>query len=51
MPFTPSVSSKVTIKNENCKGVLYFLLCAGFALGETTNPSNGNATTTGNLRL
>jgi len=51
MPLTPSVSSKVGIKNENCKGVLYFLLGAGLALGETTNPSKGNATTTRNLRL
>jgi hypothetical protein len=40
--FTPF---KVTIKNENCKGVLYFLLLVGLALRETTNPRKSNATT------
>jgi len=50
-PFTRSGSSKVIIKNENCKGVLYFLLRAGLALGDPTNPSKGNARTTGNLLL
>jgi len=50
-PFTRSGSSKVIIKNENCKGVLYFLLLAGLVLGDPTNPSKGNARRTGNLRL
>jgi hypothetical protein len=48
-PFTRTDSSKVTIKNENYKGVLYFLKRAGFALGEPKNPSKGKARTTGTL--
>jgi hypothetical protein len=50
-PFTRSGSSKLTIKMKTVKASYIFLLRAGLSLRETTNPSKGNARTTGNLTL
>jgi hypothetical protein len=50
-PFTHSGSSKVTIKNENFKCVLYYSTSAGVGLRETKILRKNNARTTGNLCL
>jgi hypothetical protein len=41
----------MAIKEEYCKGVLYFSLRAGVALGEKANPRKCNARKTGNRPL